>query len=123
MLRRDLYHVKAIGMIETLGLISSIEAADAMLKAANVELLSQDRIDGGLVTTIIEGDVGAVQAAIDAGKSAAANVGGLLSTHVIPRADSMTYDMIQNSAKKTGKTSPAKDSTNKKTKQSSVKKA
>lgn len=87
--------MKAIGMIETLGLVSSIEAADAMLKAANVELLSQELIDGGLVTTIIEGDVGAVQAAIDAGKGAAANVGELLSAHVIPRADAMTYEMIK----------------------------
>lgn len=92
--------MKAIGMIETLGLVGSIEAADAMLKAANVELLSQEFIDGGLVTTIIEGDVGAVQAAIDAGKVAVGNVGELLSAHVIPRADRMTYDMIKGKSEK-----------------------
>ena len=62
---------EAIGMIETYGLIGSIEAADAMLKAANVQLVKQELVDGGIVTIIVEGDVGAVQAAVDAGKAAA----------------------------------------------------
>ncbi|MHA6259281.1 BMC domain-containing protein [Sporosarcina sp. CAU 1771] len=87
--------VRAVGMIETRGLIGSIEAADAMLKAANVELVNQEKIDGALVTVFVEGDVGAVQAAVDAGKLAAARVGELVSAHVIPRADVETYGMIK----------------------------
>lgn len=86
---------KAIGMVETRGLIGSIEAADAMLKAANVTLLNQEKIDGALVTVLVEGDVGAVQAAVDAGREAAARVGELISAHVIPRADDETYRMIE----------------------------
>lgn len=87
--------VRAVGMVETRGLIGSIEAADAMLKAANVQLVNQEKIDGALVTVFVEGDVGAVQAAVDAGKEAAARVGELVSAHVIPRADEGTYTMIQ----------------------------
>jgi ethanolamine utilization protein EutM len=75
----------AIGLIETKGLIGSIEAADAMVKAANVSLLGEERIGGGYVTVIIEGDVGAVKAATDAGAAAAKRVGELISVHVIPR--------------------------------------
>ena len=75
----------AIGMIETRGLVGSIEAADAMVKAANVTLIGEERIGGGLVTVIIEGDVGAVKAAVDAGAAAAKRVGELISVHVIPR--------------------------------------
>lgn len=75
----------AIGMIETRGLVGSIEAADAMVKAANVVLLGEERIGGGFVTVIIEGDVGAVKAAVDAGAAAAKRVGELISVHVIPR--------------------------------------
>jgi ethanolamine utilization protein EutM len=78
---------KAIGMIETRGLIGSIEAADSMLKAADVRLVKQERIDAALVTVLIEGDVGAVQAAIEVGRAAAARVGELISAHVIPRPD------------------------------------
>ncbi|CAG9620302.1 BMC domain-containing protein [Sutcliffiella rhizosphaerae] len=78
---------KALGMIETRGLIGSIEAADAMLKAANVQLLTQEKVDAALVTVLVEGDVGAVQAAIDAGKEAATRVGELVSAHVIPNPD------------------------------------
>jgi microcompartment protein CcmL/EutN len=74
-------------MIETRGLIGSIEAADAMIKAADVQLVNQEKIDGGLVTVLVEGDVGAVQAAVEAGKLAAQRVGQLLSAHVIPRPD------------------------------------
>jgi len=75
----------AIGLIETKGLVGSIEAADAMVKAANVSLLGEERIGGGYVTVIIEGDVGAVKAATDAGAAAAKRVGELISVHVIPR--------------------------------------
>jgi ethanolamine utilization protein EutM len=78
---------KALGMIETRGLIGSIEAADAMIKAADVQLVNQEKIDGGIVTVLVEGDVGAVQAAVEAGKAAAKRVGELLSAHVIPRPD------------------------------------
>lgn len=77
---------EAIGMIETYGMIGSIEAADAMLKASNVQLVKHELVDGGIVTVIVEGDVGAVQAAVEAGKEAAARTSKLLSAHVIPRA-------------------------------------
>jgi len=76
---------EALGLIETRGLVGSIEAADAMVKAAQVELLGQDRIGGGLVTVMVRGDVGAVKAATDAGAAAAERVGELVSVHVIPR--------------------------------------
>ena len=75
----------ALGMIETRGLVGSIEAADAMVKAANVELVGKELVGGGLVTVMVRGDVGAVKAAVDAGATAADRVGELLSTHVIPR--------------------------------------
>lgn len=76
---------EAIGMIETRGLVGSIEAADAMVKAANVTLMGEERIGGGLITVIVKGDVGAVKAAVDAGAAAAKRVGELISVHVIPR--------------------------------------
>lgn len=75
----------ALGMIETKGLIGSIEAADAMVKAANVTLVGKERVGGGIVTVLVRGDVGAVKAATDAGAAAAQRVGELLSVHVIPR--------------------------------------
>ncbi|WP_312441075.1 BMC domain-containing protein [Lacrimispora sp.] len=76
----------ALGMIETKGLIGSIEAADAMVKAANVTLVGKEFVGGGLVTVMVRGDVGAVKAATDAGAAAAAQrVGELVSVHVIPR--------------------------------------
>lgn len=75
----------AIGLVETKGLIATIEASDAMLKAANVSLVKQVQIGGGFVTTIIEGDVGSVRAAVDAGAAAASKVGELVSAHLIPR--------------------------------------
>ncbi len=75
----------ALGMIETRGLIGSIEAADAMLKAANVTLMNKTQVGGGLVTVMVRGDVGAVKAAVDAGAAAAERVGELISVHVIPR--------------------------------------
>jgi ethanolamine utilization protein EutM len=76
---------EAIGLIETRGLVGGVEAADAMVKAANVKLVGQERIGGGLVTVIVKGDVGAVKAAVDAGAAAAKRVGELISVHVIPR--------------------------------------
>ena len=75
---------KALGMIETRGLVGMIEAADAMVKAARVTLQKYERIGGGYVTAIVRGDVGAVRAAVDAGTAAAQKVGELISSHVIP---------------------------------------
>jgi ethanolamine utilization protein EutM len=75
----------ALGMIETKGLIGAIEAADAMAKAAKVELIGKEMVGGGLVTVMVRGDVGAVKAATDAGAAAAQRVGELISVHVIPR--------------------------------------
>ncbi len=77
--------MQALGMIETRGLVASIEAADAMVKAANVTLIGKVHVGGGLVTVMVRGDVGAVKAATDAGATAASNVGELVSVHVIPR--------------------------------------
>lgn len=78
-------NMNALGMIETKGLVGAIEAADAMVKAANVTLIGKEFIGGGLVTVMVRGDVGAVKAATDAGAAAAERVGELLSVHVIPR--------------------------------------
>lgn len=78
---------KALGMIETRGLIGSIEAADAMVKSADVRLVKQEKVDAALVTVLVEGDVSAVQAAVEAGKEAAVRVGELVSAHVIPHPD------------------------------------
>ena len=75
----------ALGMIETRGLVGAVEAADAMVKAANVELIGREQVGGGLVTVMVRGDVGAVKAATDAGAAAADRVGELVSVHVIPR--------------------------------------
>lgn len=76
---------EALGLIETRGLVGAIEAADAMVKAAQVELLGKEGVGGGLVTVMVRGDVGAVKAATDAGAAAAEKVGELVSVHVIPR--------------------------------------
>lgn len=76
---------EAIGMIETKGLVGAIEAADAMVKAANVHLIGKEIVGGGYVMVIVHGDVGAVKAATDAGAAAADRVGDLKSVHVIPR--------------------------------------
>ena len=78
-------NMQALGMIETKGLVGSVEAADAMVKAANVTLTGKVLVGGGLVTVMVRGDVGAVKAAVDAGAAAAERVGELISTHVIPR--------------------------------------
>ncbi|WP_041801447.1 BMC domain-containing protein [Rhodopseudomonas palustris] len=76
---------EALGMVETKGLIGSIEAADAMTKSANVTLIGYEKIGSGLVTTLVRGDVGAVKAAVDAGAAAAEKVGTVISKHIIPR--------------------------------------
>ena len=82
---KKMAQLDALGMIETKGLVGSIEAADAMVKAANVTLMGKENIGGGLVTVLVRGDVGAVKAATDAGAAAAQRVGELISVHVIPR--------------------------------------
>ncbi|MCR1898402.1 ethanolamine utilization microcompartment protein EutM [Irregularibacter muris] len=76
---------EALGMIETRGLVGAIEAADAMVKSANVSLIGYNKIGSGLVTVMVRGDVGAVKAATDAGCAAATRVGEVVSVHVIPR--------------------------------------
>ena len=75
----------ALGMIETRGLIGAIEAADAMVKAANVRLIGKQQIGSGLVTVMVRGDVGAVKSAVEAGSNSASRLGELIATHVIPR--------------------------------------
>jgi ethanolamine utilization protein EutM len=75
----------ALGMVETRGLIGAVEAADAMVKAANVSLIGSEYVGGGYVTVMVRGDVGAVKAATDAGAAAAKRIGELVSVHVIPR--------------------------------------
>ncbi|PYS93676.1 MAG: ethanolamine utilization protein EutM [Acidobacteria bacterium] len=77
--------MEALGMVECMGLVAMIEAADAMVKAANVHLVGYERIDAGLVTAIVRGEVAAVRAAVDAGAAAGARVGKVVATHVIPR--------------------------------------
>ena len=85
---------EALGMIETRGLVGSIEAADAMVKAANVQLVGKEQVGGGLVTVMVRGDVGAVKAATDAGAAAAKKVGEIVSIHVIPRPHSDTEKIL-----------------------------
>jgi ethanolamine utilization protein EutM len=75
----------ALGMVETRGLVGAVEAADAMVKAANVVLIGSEYVGGGYVTVMVRGDVGAVKAATDAGAAAAKRIGELVSVHVIPR--------------------------------------
>jgi len=77
----------ALGMVETKGLVGMVEASDAMVKAAKVELSGYEKIGGGYVTTFVRGEVGAVRAAVEAGSAAAQRVGELVSVHVIPRPD------------------------------------
>ena len=79
---------EALGMVETRGLVASIEAADAMLKAANVTLVGTEKIGSGLVSVMVRGDVGAVKAAVEAGRTSASRLGELVATHVIPRPHS-----------------------------------
>lgn len=79
---------EALGMIETRGLVAAIEAADAMVKAADVALVGTEKIGSGLVTVMVRGDVGAVKAAVEAGSAVAGRLGEVLATHVIPRPHS-----------------------------------
>ncbi len=81
-------HTDALGMIETRGFAAMVEASDAMVKAAQVELVGYEKIGGGYTTAIVRGDVAAVRAAVDAGSQAAQKVGELISVHVIPRPNS-----------------------------------
>lgn len=85
---------EALGLIETKGLVSMIEAADAMVKAANVTLVGMEKIGSGLVTVMVRGDVGAVKAATDAGAAAARRVGEVVSVHVIPRPHSNIDEVL-----------------------------
>ena len=77
--------LEALGMVETRGIVAAIEAADAMVKAANVELIGTEKIGSGLVSVMVRGDVGAVKAAVEAGSSSAGSLGEVVATHVIPR--------------------------------------
>ena len=85
---------QALGMVETRGLVASIEAADAMVKAAKVTLISKEKITAGLVTIMVAGETAAVKSAVDAGAAAAQRVGELVSTHVIPRPDDQINDIV-----------------------------
>ena len=87
----------ALGLVETRGLVGSIEAADAMVKAANVKLIGYEQIGAGYVTVMVRGDVGAVKAATDAGAEAAARVGEVVSVHVIPRPHAEVDTMLNKS--------------------------
>ena len=87
---------EALGMVETRGLVSLIEASDAMLKAANVDMMGWDRVGAGLVTSFVTGDVAAVKAAVDAGASAAGRVGEVVGVHVIPRPHEDLVNLMPN---------------------------
>ena len=84
----------ALGLIETRGYVGAVEAADAMVKAANVQLVGFEKIGAGLVSVMVRGDVGAVRAAVDAGSAAARRVGEVISVHVIPRPESEVERLI-----------------------------
>ena len=92
--------LEALGMIETKGLVGSIEAADTMVKAANVVLVGKEYIGAGFVTVMVRGDVGAVKAATDAGAAAARRVGELVSVHVIPRPHSEVEKFLPKTSSK-----------------------
>lgn len=85
---------RALGMVETLGLVGAIEAADAMIKASNVRLIGKEITDGAMVTIKVVGEVGAVQASVAAGEAAARRVGQVVSVHIIPRPDAMTESIV-----------------------------
>jgi ethanolamine utilization protein EutM len=97
----------ALGMIETRGLVGGIEAADTMVKAANVQLVGSEYVGGGLVTVMVRGDVGAVKAATDAGAAAAQRVGELVSVHVIPRPAADSEMLIPTPSRKEPPAGPA----------------
>ncbi|MBQ8683304.1 MAG: BMC domain-containing protein [Clostridia bacterium] len=87
-MKKESIHMEALGMVETRGLVAAIEAADAMVKAANVVLIGSEKIGSGLVSIMVRGDVGAVKAAVEAGGAAASRLGEVIATHVIPRPHS-----------------------------------
>lgn len=92
---------KALGLIETRGLVAAIEASDAMVKAANVRLLGRQKVKAGLITVMVEGDVGAVKAATDAGAAACKRVGQMVSVHVIARPhDDIDKILLRGTAEK-----------------------
>ncbi len=84
-IKKESIQMEALGMVETRGLVAAIEAADAMVKAANVVLVGSEKIGSGLVSIMVRGDVGAVKAAVEAGGAAASRLGEVVATHVIPR--------------------------------------
>lgn len=86
---------KALGMVETRGLVASIEAADAMVKAARVKLIGKEKVQGGLITILVVGETAAVKSAVDAGAVAAQRVGELISTHIIPRPDDQIDEVVE----------------------------
>jgi ethanolamine utilization protein EutM len=86
--------MKALGMIETRGLVGAIEAVDSMVKSANVEVLGMKEVGGGLVSVFVQGDVGAVKAAVDAGAESVKKIGELVSVHVIPRPSEETVALL-----------------------------
>jgi len=90
---------QAVGMIETKGLVSLVEASDAMLKAANVQMTGWDKVGSGMVTSFVSGDVAAVKAAIDAGAAAASKVGEVIGVHIIPRPHDELAAMMPVNAK------------------------
>ncbi|MFK9094793.1 BMC domain-containing protein [Bacillus salipaludis] len=100
---------RALGMIETRGLIGSIVAADEMLKAADVTLVRQEKVDAALVTVLVQGDVSAVQAAVEVGKMAASRVGELVSAHVIPHPDESIKDVLLKKDEKVSRSSSKKE--------------
>lgn len=101
-------NTNALGMIETKGLVGAVEAADAMVKSANVQLVGKEQVGGGLVTVMVRGDVGAVKAATDAGAAAAEKVGELVSVHVIARPHTEVDTILPHG--RGGQSSPAKES-------------
>lgn len=86
---------QALGFIETVGLVAAIQAADAMAKAANVRLVTRQQPGGGLISIMVQGDVGAVKAAVDAGAAAASQIGKVVSAHVIPRPHEEVGDLLE----------------------------
>jgi len=94
--------MEALGMVETKGLVALIEASDAMLKAANVQLVGWEKVGSGLVTVFIVGDVAAVKAAVDAGASAASKIGEVVSVQVIPRPHEELASVLPKAGKSTG---------------------
>jgi ethanolamine utilization protein EutM len=104
---------EALGLIETRGLVAAIEAADAMVKAANVRFLGRQKVKAGLITVMVAGDVGAVKAATDAGAAACQRIGQMVSAHVIPRPHQEIDLILPHSPKKATKASRPQKSTRK----------